>query len=160
MNLNFMHLIWSALAGGAIALVTSIVSNRISYMRQQRNERREYLIRLYDKVVLLCRVDLFEDSPVLLNKMIDVTYSNVLELSMTFETINLFDFFVIKNEQKILEKVKESLNSLKVTMAKTNLSDPDINLSNEFKEAKKIVDELKGLKQSIFKKVNKEVKKI
>jgi hypothetical protein len=155
-----MHLIWSALAGGAIALVTSIVSNRISYMRQQRNERREYLIRLYDKVVLLCRVDLFEDSPVLLNKMIDVTYSNVLELSMTFETINLFDFFVIKNEQKILEKVKESLNSLKVTMAKTNLSDPDINLSNEFKEAKKIVDELKGLKQSIFKKVNKEVKKI
>lgn len=149
-----------AAGGGVIAIVSMLIANRISYARQQRENRKEYLVRLYDKVVLLCRVDHFEDSPVLLNKMIDVTYSNVLELSMTFETINLFDFFNIKNETKTLEKVKDTLDKLKITMAKTDLSSLEIDLTQEFKEAGKIKDELESLKQAIFKKVNKEVKKI
>lgn len=149
----------ASLAAGT-AILSMLIANRISYARQQRNERREYLVRLYDKVVQLCKVDHFEDSPVLLNKMVDVTFSNVTELSMTFETINLFDFFNIKTEVKTLEKVKDGLNDLKIVMAKTDLSSHSLELDAEFKKASKIKEELELMKQSIFKKVNKEVKKI
>lgn len=149
----------AALAAGT-AIISMLIANRISYARQQRKERREYLVRLYDKVVQLCRVDHFEGSPVLLNKMVDVTFSNVTELSMTFETINLFDFFNIKTEVKTLEKVKDALNDLKIAMAKTDLSSGSLELDAEFKKATKVKEELELLKQSIFKKVNREVKKI
>jgi len=159
-SLSILNLILIALASGGIAIVSMLISNRINYARQQRKDRREYLIRLYDKVVLLCRVDHFEDSPVLLNKMVDVTYSNILELSLTFETINLFDFFNIKNEMKSLDKIKDTLNQLKIRMAKTDLSSSELQLEQEFKAAHRVKEELDGLKQTIFKKVNKEVKKI
>ncbi len=159
-SLSIVNLILIALASGGIAIVSMLISNRINYARQQRKDRREYLIRLYDKVVLLCRVDHFEDSPVLLNKMVDVTYSNILELSLTFETINLFDFFNIKNEMKVLDRIKDTLNQLKIRMAKTDLSSSELHLEQEFKSASKVKEELDGLKQAIFKKVNKEVKKI
>ena len=149
-----------ALAGGAIGIFSMLVANRINYARQQRKDRREYLIRLYDKVVLLCRVDHFEGSPVLLNKMVDVTFSNVTELSMTFETINLFDFFNIRAEIKALDRIKEALNDLKIVMAKTDLSSESLSLDAEFKKATKVKEELDSLKQMVFKKVNKEVKKI
>lgn len=160
MNVGIIDIILIAAGGGGIAIISMLIANRIAYARQQRENRREYLIRLYDKVVLLCRVDHFEDSPVLLNKMVDVTFSNVTELGMTFETINLFDFFNIKNEIKSLDIVKDALNKLKITMAKTDLSREILHLEEEFKQARKIADELDKLKQSVFKKVNKEVKKI
>ncbi len=155
-----LDFIIAASTGGAISLFTSILVNKVYYSRQSKKERENYLLRFYDKVSPLCRVDYFDDSPVILYKSTEIVLGNTNELLQSLETVSLFDFFNLKNETKIIDKVKENLIKLRHDLSNLDLNDNENNFTQQYKIAKKIKDDLESVKQSMFKKVNKEIRKL